>query len=150
MKTLPPLLIVTDRGHFIAYRIYPDGNPEVLDHATFAEGVQKLSEQVTDRAGGFPNGGTEGKGNSAAERMTLVAEMEMRCFRHIGEHITNVLKSHEGPWGFAAPSEINSAILDQLDKTYLTRLKINVPRDLARIPSVEIPQHFMNARQSDG
>lgn len=145
MKTLPPILIVTDRGHFVAYRLHPDSSPEVVEHATIAEGVQKLSEQVTDQAGGFPAGGTAGQGNSAAERLTLVNELEYRCFRQIGELIQSVLSEHGGPWGFAAPSEINAAILGQLPKPLLENLRINLPKDIARVPAPDVPPHFLRA-----
>ena len=145
MTKLPPILIVTDRGHFVAYKLLRGSVPAVLDHATFSEGVDKLSEQVTDKAGGFPNGGSAGHGNSAAERMTLVAELEMRCFRHIGDHISKVLEANPGTWGFAAPAEINSAILDQVPKPHLERMTLNLRKDLARVPATDVVDHFVEA-----
>lgn len=147
MKTLPPILIVTDRGHFIAYQLNSDFKPQKIDETKFAEGNEKLSEQVTDRAGGFPNGGSKGQGNSAAERMTLVAELEMRCFRHIAERIISVLEQAHGPWAFAAPSEINGAILDGLPKNLKDRLKLNLTRDLTHTPATQLCDHFLKARE---
>lgn len=147
MKTLPPILIATDRGHFVAYRIHPDSHPEVLDSDTFSEATDKMSEQLTDRAGGFPGGaGIGGTGNSAAERPKLAAELEMRCVRHIADHIRNVLTQNQGAWAFAAPSQINGAILEHLPKELEDRLHLNVRKDLARMPIAELTNHFIQAK----
>jgi hypothetical protein len=147
MYTLPPTLIVTDRGHFVAYRLHPDSGPEVIDHATFTEGVEKISEQVTDKEGSFQSGGNgAGKVHASAERLHLQAELEQRCVRQIGERIQSVLTQYGGLWAFAAPSEINGAILEQLPREFVDRLRINLPKDLARIPSHQVPDHFLKAR----
>ncbi|MES2708407.1 MAG: host attachment protein [Verrucomicrobiota bacterium] len=146
MYTLPPTLIVTDRGHFVAYRLHPDSGPEVIDHATFSEGVDKISEQVTDKQGSFMSGGPGGKIHSAPERQHLVAELENRCVRQIADRIQKLLQGYSGLWGFAAPAEINGPILEHLPHDQVDRLRINLPKDLARIPSHEIPEHFLRAR----
>lgn len=147
MYTLPPLLLVTDRGHFVAYRLHPDARAEVIDHATFTEGVEKIGAQVTDREGSFQSGGSgSGKVHAAGERLHLVAELEQRCVRLISERISKLLQEYSGLWGFAAPSEINGAIIEHLPADIVSRLRINLPKDLARIPSHEIPEHFLRAR----
>lgn len=147
MKTLPPILIATDRGHFIAYRIHGDSHPEVLDSAVFSEATEKLSDQVTDRAGGFPGGGgIGGNGNSAAERPKLVAELEIRCVRHIADHIKEVLNKNSGAWAFAAPPQINGAILEHLPKELEDRLHLNVRKDIARMPVADLTSHFLQAK----
>lgn len=147
MKTLPPILIATDRGHFIAYRLHGDSSPEVLDKAVFSEATDKLSEQVTDRAGGFPSrGGLSRNGNSAAERPKLVTELEIRCVRHIADHIQEVLSKNDGAWGFAAPPQINGAILDHLPQELEDRLHLNVRKDIARVPVAELTEHFLQAK----
>ena len=98
MTTLPPILIVTDRGHLVAYRLLPGAGPEVLRRADFSEGTDKISEIMTDQAGRLASGGTEGHRMSAAERPRLVLELETRCVRHIAEHITELLTAYsDGP-----------------------------------------------------
>jgi hypothetical protein len=99
MKTLPPILIVTDCGHFIAYQ------------------------------------------------MTLVAELDVRCFRHIAERIISVIGQFRGTWAFAAPSEINGAILDGLPKGLKDRLKLNLARDLTHTPAIQLCNHFLKTRE---
>lgn len=147
MTTLPPILIVTDRGHFVAYRLLPGAGPEVLHRADFSEGTDKISEIVTDQAGRFPSGGTDGYRQSAMERPKLVLELETRCVRHIAEHITEVLTAYSGAWALAAPGEINHPILEHLTQELQNRLQLNLPKDLVKIPVGEIASHFLKAKQ---
>src|SRR4030095_7453954 len=112
MKKLPSFLIVADRGRLIAYtcesRRQRGTVPRMVAEVTFSEGHERLSQQVTDQAGSFPAAGTAGRGNAAAERMSLIEEMDTQNFRRVGNCINHVLSSHHPEdWGFAAPSEIN-------------------------------------------
>lgn len=146
---IPSLIIVADRGHLQAYAIDRSARaptPRLIDSKDFSEGLQKLSEQVTDKAGGFPNTGSGGYANAAAERMTLTAELEMRSFRHAAERIASLLREHRpDAWAFAAPSEINRAILDGLHPTLRDRLAQNLPLDLINVPADELLGHFARA-----
>src|SRR4051794_28020333 len=117
--TPPPFIIVADRGQLKAYRVERSDaghlSPRLLLARDYAEPQQRFAEKFTDQAGAFPNGGSAGQGNSIAERMQLTAEGEMRAFRTIAGEITALLAEHRPErWGFAAPSEINGAILDGL------------------------------------
>ena len=83
------------------------------------------------------------QGNSAAERMTLVAEEEVRIFRTIAGHLTRLLQEHgQARWYFAAPSEINGAIIDGLGRDLHARLERNVKSDLTHTPTAELLRHF--------
>jgi hypothetical protein len=118
----------------------------LVDSTEFAEGQQTLQEQFTDKAGSFPAGGTNGQGNSAPERMSLTAELEMRTFRQAAQRIIALLGEHRPEsWGFAAPSEINGAILDGLPPHLLARLAENLPLDLTRTPADRLLEHFERA-----
>ena len=112
MITLPPIFIVTDRSHFIADRFQDGSVVEVLDHQDFSEGTDKISELVTDQAGRFASGVTGCYLHSAAERPTMVMQLENGCVRHIAEAITTVLTTHRGTWALAAPGGINQPIVD--------------------------------------
>jgi Protein required for attachment to host cells len=129
MKPLPPVIIVADRGRLIAYRNSEGDRLQAINSAEFEEGNLKLSEMVTDQAGAFPNPGCHG--TSSAERLPLVAEMEVRCFRQIAESIHRILAA-ENPrwWGLAAPSEIHGAIVDFLQPADRESLSLQVRRDL--------------------
>ena len=102
-----------------------------------------MRELVSDKMGAFPTGGTNGQGNSAAERMTVVAEISMRTVRNLTTRITQLLQAHHPEtWAFAAPGEINGVILDALPREWQDRLSQNLPLDLTRIPPTELLEHF--------
>lgn len=144
MKT-PSLLFIADRGKLLTYA--PNASAEkptldLVDRVDLPEGKDRLGEQVTDRAGAFPIAG-DGSATSAAERMTLTAELEMRTFRDIAERIiTLVEQRHPESWAFAAPSEINRAILDGLPAQTKQTLVQNLPLDLTNTPSGQLLDHF--------
>ena len=146
MKTLPPVLIVTDRGRLVAYRYEEGDRPRVITTAEFEEGNSKLSELVTDQAGAFPNTGSVG--TSAAERLPLEAELEVRCFRKIAETIHEVLAQEKvARWGLAAPSEIHSAVVDFLGGEEVATLALQVKRNLVNSPSVDVMRAFEKASE---
>lgn len=147
----PPFIIVADRGQLKAFHV--EGNnrggftPRLIALQKYYEPAQRYAEKFTDRAGAFPNGGTAGHGNAIAERMPLAAEEEMRAFRRLASEIEDLLRSHHpSHWAFAAPSEINGAILDGLPPHLHERLAINLPRDLVNIDATELLEHFEKTR----
>jgi hypothetical protein len=147
MKKHPSFLIIADRGRLIAYSCESESQrgsvPRVVAEVTFSEGHEKLSEQVTDQAGGFPDAGTAGRGNAAAERMSLIAEIDLQNFRRVGNYINHVLSSHHpSEWGFAAPSEINRAILEYVKPEFAGKLTQNLPKDLTKVPACEVAERF--------
>lgn len=144
MKKLPSLLVVTDRGHFHAYEGHDDGSLTPLDNMDMDEGLKKLSEQVTDKAGGFPAAESGGHGNSSAERLPLVAELEMRTFRKISQRIQELLRGHHyDTWGFIAPAEINGAILDGLEARLRDKLTANLKLNLTHQTPKEIKKRLL-------
>ncbi len=144
MTAIPPILIVADRGHLVAYRNTERHSLEEIDHADFAEGNQKISEIVTDQAGAFTNSGTPGTGTY--ESMPLIAELEARSFRKIAEKVREVI-DREKPrsWGFAAPGEINGAILDGIEDQYQDRLACNLKLDLTNSKPGDVYTRFEKA-----
>jgi hypothetical protein len=144
---IPPLVLLADRGQFKAFEIEktPSGSqtPRLVKSLQLQEAGQRYSEKFTDQAGSFPNGGTAGQGNSIAERMPLAAEEEMRGFRRLAGEIAEVLKSRQPErWAFAAPSEINGAILDGLPQEFRQSLTLNIRRDLVNTKDAELLSHF--------
>jgi len=115
--------------------------PHVVEAIDFVQAHKRLGEQVTDKAGAFP--ASHGQATGAAERMTLETELDLRSFRAVADWITKLLDRHRPEtWGFAAPSEINGAILDELRPELRQRLESNVCRDLTNIPAGELLDHF--------
>lgn len=144
MKTLPSILIATDRGRLIAYRCEENDRPRVVANTEFEEGNRKLSELVTDSAGAFPVTGSVG--TAAAERLPLEAELEARCIRKIAEAI-HAINAKEKPvrWGLAAPSEIHAAIVEHLANEDALTLSLHVKRNLVNSPSSEVAAAFEKA-----
>jgi hypothetical protein len=144
MKTLPPLLIVTDRGRMLVYQTDQDSALHHHSTTTFQEGNKKLSEMVTDQAGAFPNTGS--RGTSTAEQLPLEAEMEARCFRKIADEIDELLAAQPAtPWGLCAPSEIHGAIVNHLSDPARQRLTLQVHRDLVNSPPQDVVAAFETA-----
>jgi len=146
MKT-PPFLVVADRGSVKAFAVEDTlahgSMPRLVESFDVSAAPERYLERFSDRAGSFPNGGSNGHGNSIAERMSLDAEWEVRAFREVGHRICDLLERYRPErWGFAAPSEINSAILDQLPdekKHHLTRV---VKHDLLKVDARQLIQQF--------
>lgn len=146
MKTLPSLLIVADRGRLLAYLPHANGVLEEIEAMEVVEGLSKLSDLVTDKAGGFPDAGTMGQGNAAAERLTLNAELEVRALRKVAQRIGELLRQHQPrTWGFAAPQEIHEAILRGLAAPQREKLTLALPLDLTGMPPKKVAQHFLKA-----
>ena len=141
------LLIAVDRGALKAYAIeHPrdrEAMPRLLETFQIADAHQRYQDKVTDQAGAFPSGGTGGQGNSIAERTTFDAETEARILRQLGQHIASLLNQYRPEhWSFAAASEINGAILQNLTPDLRARLERNVPKDLVRTSPENILAYF--------
>lgn len=148
MKTLPPIVIVADRGRLVAYRLDESDHPRVVETEEFAEGNRKLSELVTDQAGAFPVPG--GVATASAERMPLVAELEMRCFRKISDAIHRILGEEKvSRWALVAPSEIHNAIVDFLAAEDRESLSLQLKRDLVNSPSKDVVEALHRAASKE-
>lgn len=145
----PSLIIVADRGSLFAYEVDRKTRkpfPRLLQSVFFAEAHQRLSDQVTDRAGSFPVTGSGGTTNAAAERMTLVAELDTRTIRRVADEMSTILqRQRPEAWAFATPSEINGAILDHLPPAWRETLVENVTSDLIKVRPDALLDHFTSA-----
>jgi hypothetical protein len=142
-QKLPELIIAADRGRFIAYAPNDSGSLKALRSEEIPQGLNKLSEQVTDKAGAFPVSGSHGTTTASAERMTLEAELEMQSFRRVASSIESLVwQRRPGSWGFAAPSEINGAILDGVDAKVKQSLVTNLRLDLVNTPADQVAKRF--------
>ena len=144
MKTLPPIVVVTDRGGLITYRLDEADRPRVVANEEFVEGNSKLSDLVTDQAGAFPVSGSVG--TAAAERLPLENEIEARCIRTVAEAIQRILRVEKaGRWALVAPSEIHKAIVDLLPREDRESLVLQIKRDLLNSPSKDVVEAVRRA-----
>lgn len=144
------LVIVADRGAVKACEVQQtstsDATLRVVADLRIDEGHRRLTDVYADQAGSFPNGGSNGNGNSVAERMGAEAEQEMKSFRAVARDIIGILETHKPVrWVFAAPSEINASILDGLRPALKESLVQNLRRDLTNTPPGELAAHFEKA-----
>ncbi len=140
MTSLPSILILTNRGHLVAYRSTQNGSLQQFDSLEPMEGNRSISDLVTDQAGAFP---TDGPGMSSYESLPLIEELEIRADRQIAGKIEAILEAQRPySWGFAAAPEINAGILDLLGDEWKRNLVCNFKLDLTNSPPGEVRTHF--------
>ncbi len=149
--SIPPFLIVADRGSVKTFTVEPTANrgfaPRLVDAFHVSSAPERYDERFSDQAGAFPSGGTAGRGNSIAERMTLDAELQGRAFREVADHMQiELLEKHPAAWGFAAPPEIAGAVLDQVQPGFKKTLRCVVHRDLVKVGADELMEQFAAAQ----
>lgn len=143
----PSFLIIADRGGLKAFAVEQTPNRgrtlRLVNSLQLIDAHGRFRDKFTDQAGSFPNGASDGQGSSIAERQELAAEMETRIFRQLASRMTTLLREHQpAAWGFAAPSEINGAIIDGLDRDLHDRLCWNLKRDLINTDPSELWSRF--------
>jgi hypothetical protein len=143
----PELLIVADRGLLKAYQFDRPPNrgpmPRLVESLSIVETHGRYQDEYTDQAGAFPDNSSGGQANSIAERMSIETEQEARSFRRVASFITDLLKTHRPErWGFAAPPEINGAILNGVANDLQERLVCNIRKDLVKTPPEKLLAHL--------
>jgi hypothetical protein len=149
--TIPPFIIVADRGSVKSFSIEQTPSrgaaPRLVDAFHVSSAPERYEDRFSDQAGGFPNGGSGGQGNSTAERTTLDAELDARACREVADHLQiELLENHPKAWGFAAPAEIASAVLDHVQPGFMKTLRCVVHRDLVKVGAQELMQQFAAAK----
>jgi hypothetical protein len=142
-----PFIVVADRGIVKAYEIKKTPThgaaPRLVLETNLKEAHERYRDKVTDQAGGFPVPGSGGNANAIAERQRMKAEEDARLFRSVAEQISEILRQYQPlRWSFAAPAEINPAILERIPPDLRKILDSNVKRDLVKIPTDLLLQHF--------
>jgi hypothetical protein len=141
----PQFIIVADRGSVKAYRVEETANrgrvARLVNSAAFPEAHERLQDKVTDKAGASPV--RAGHSSSVAEKRNLEAETTARLVRQLSQQIVKVVLAHQAVrWSFAAPAEINAAVLNQISGEVLQRLTHNVKRNLVKLEPRELLAHF--------
>jgi len=126
-----PFLYIASPDGLKTYRMEEDA-PRLVDYFPIDYARGRWLDHPGDRLG-FP------PAESTAERLRHEAETDMRRLRKIAGRLRNLLdESPEARWAFAAPAEINAAILDGLPERYHTRLAQNLREDLFHTPEEEL------------
>lgn len=105
------------------YRV-EDDSPRLVDYLPIDYARSRWLDHPADRLGVPPI-------ESTAERLRHEAEPGMWRLRKIAGRLRELLDENpDSPWAFAAPGEINDAILDGLPSRYHSRLTQNLREDL--------------------
>jgi protein required for attachment to host cells len=141
------LVVVADRGAVKAYKVIqtPARGPsaQLVEEQELREAHERYRDKVTDQAGAFPSGGSAGQGNAIAERMSMETEEDSRLFKAIAQQIEGILRRNQPlSWVFAAPAEINPAILQHVAEDLHKILDQNVKHDLTKVPGHSLLEHF--------
>lgn len=142
-----PLIIVADRGSLKAFLVEETPThgpaPRLVESFHIADAHQRYADTYSDQADAFPKGGTVGQGNAIGERLRLETEIQHRIYRQLAHQIASLIRQHQVErWAFAAPSEINAAILEELPPDLSARLDGNLKSDLTKIAPSELPNLF--------
>jgi Protein required for attachment to host cells len=148
------LIIVADLGLLRAYREVQklgDREPhlELTEEFTPEAAHQKLSEQLTDKAGRFPRGegATSVPGDlSAGERLNLEAEQARRLIALLAERI-NALVTGEAvsTCSLAVSAPIHKQLLEALSPAARAKISRVLASDLSKTRPSELPEHFAKA-----
>ena len=145
------LVIVADRGSLKAYRVTetPNRGPSLQLVRAFdlTDAHGRYQDKLTDMAGRFSvgDGGANGgrQMSSISERQDLETETDRRIFKQLADNIGEVVKEQgsEG-WSFAAPSEIQPAIVELLPREVRDRIVEHVRADLVNLPVAQLAGRF--------
>jgi hypothetical protein len=141
------VVIATNLGHLKAFRVEQTPNRgqklRLIEDIEFPEAHGRFQDKVTDLAGRFPvsSGAHPGVQMAHAETLAVDIEAEKRLVKLVSEEIEK--NTAEAPsWYLAANSEIQNAILEQLQRPTRERLVRTVACDLTKTPAAEVQEHF--------
>ena len=145
------LVILADRGSLKAYRVNetPNRGPSLQLVRAFdiTDAHGRYQDKLTDVAGRFSVGDGSANGgrhmSSIAERQALETETDRRIFKQLAENIAEVVKEQRAEgWSFAAPAEIQPAIIELLPREVRDRIVEHVRSDLVNLPVAELTGRF--------
>ncbi len=144
-------LIIADRGNLKAFRVEKTANErpprlQLVEALSLVEAHRKAGEMNTDLAGGFPAVGSRGNGgrhqNSISDRHYEI-ETGRRICRQLACHIASILRREQPDhWSFAAPAEINDAVLDELEPGLRRHIAENLRLGLVNASAEEVLERF--------
>jgi len=148
------LIIVADLGLLRAYRQVQgpmDRQPhlQLLEELKPAGAHEKLSDQVTDKAGRFPRGG--GAGNvpgdlSAGENLHAQAEHNRVLLRQLADAINALLApTAVTRCAIAVSAPIHKQLLEALDPKLRAKIGQVLPSNLAKTEPGDLLAHFARA-----
>jgi hypothetical protein len=145
------LLIVADLGMLKAYRLEfrNEGSPRMtqIEQLVLEAGQQHTTQQITDSAGRRAAPAGRMGGGTMADAHNLELETKRRGVRLIAQKIEDLLGSvaANGCW-LAAQKEILRPVVDSIPQSLRPRIELQVPRDLTKLESRQVLEHFLAER----
>ncbi len=142
------VIIAVDLGHFRAYGVtkkpLESAHLELIESYDSTEAHGKLSEKYSDANGRFGLMGGKGKASTGnGETHNIVLEAEKKMIKGIARDIEKILRREDGTeWYLAAPSGINSRIVERLSERAKARLGKNISANLTKKKKAEILSYF--------
>ncbi len=149
------LLIIADRGNLKAYRVEKTANERpprlnLLEAFSMVDAHRRISEQNTDLAGRFGVSGAAGgpRGSTGTHQASISdrhyeIETSKRLYKQIAAHIMSILNRENAKrWSLAAPSEMNDALLSELDPGVRKTIAENLHADLVHVHPSELLGRF--------
>lgn len=144
------VVIAANLGHLKAFRVEETPNRgqklQLIEDIEFPEAHGRFTDKVTDLAGRFPvsGGAYPGTQMSIAETLAVDLEAEKRLAKLVSEEIEKYTADAPS-WYFAATSEIQNAILENLKRPTRDKLQRSVACDLTKAPVSNVQEHFQSA-----
>ncbi len=142
------IIIAVDLGHFRAYGVTqkPLESPhlELIESYDSTEAHGKLSEKYSDANGKFGlMGGKGGTATGNGEAHNTELELEKKMIKVLAKDIEKLLaKENAIKWFFAAPTEINSRIVERLSPEARARLMKVINANITKAKKAEILSYF--------
>lgn len=134
------MIITADYGALEAFTISQGEKTKAVhleEEILVEEDRGPYKEKVTDQATCFRHWG------ATAEKTTIELEKKRRAVQELTKAIETLLQKHQPfHWYFAAPEEINRALMEGLNEKFKKTLRHNLKKDLINIPPEELLGHF--------
>ncbi|MDZ4286823.1 MAG: host attachment protein [Prosthecobacter sp.] len=141
-----PFIVVADRGRLRMFSVETVGPRHRLRSLADVQPIAshlKIGEKYTDQAGARDNSGDALNAKGTLEKPRIAIEENKRLLEWLGKNITTLLREHGAEnWMFAAPPEVNNAILEYVDSALKTRLTKNISRDLVNSDIENVAKQF--------
>jgi hypothetical protein len=141
------VVVVTDLGLFKAYRLErtTQNTPrlELLEEYLNGDSHSRMQDKVTDQAGRYRSSTNSKWGTPWGERTHIELEQRRRYIKDMARHMSDVLRDGQTEaCYFAAASEVNNQILDELEPPLRAKIIKNIPADLTKLDKTELMARF--------
>jgi hypothetical protein len=146
-STSAPLVVfIADRSHLKVYQVQRAGEQTDGLRLVSTQDFHRINQEFAGPDSAFPPTSSESDDRFGSEQMLMEAALEIRVCQRMADEIAGLLKDFGFPqWSFAAPSEINGGILDELEPVFRQTLSQSLALDLVEVAPSDLLSHFEKA-----